>query len=125
MSIVDDSANEIIRKSTIVDSPIIYKIRTSNTPDSSSGTTTPIRATATTTWTAYPTIAGNSIQDFEIELDIDNSNTRRLWVSLSSGATDYTVLAPGSSFSFQPKNITQIFIRTASSTATFSLWVNR
>lgn len=89
------------------------------------GTTTVIRATATTTWTAYPVSATTNILSAIIECDIDNSGGRRLWVALDNVGTNYTALAPGDALELSPKASQQIFIRTNSSTATFSMWVNR
>lgn len=89
------------------------------------GTTSVVRGTATTTWTAYPTSATTNILETTIENDVDNSGSRRIWVALDNVGTNYTSLAPGDSITIAPKSKTQIYIRTASDTATFSMWINR
>jgi hypothetical protein len=95
-------------------------------PTASNGTTTVIRATATTSWVAYPTTAANDIYEFSLDNDPDNAGSRRIWVSTNNAGTDYTSLSPGDSISLSLKSsIKQIYIRSSASTATFSLWVNR
>jgi hypothetical protein len=89
------------------------------------GTTTVIRGTATTTWTAYPTTATTNIQSVVVENDRDVSGGIRIWVALDNAGTNYTSLGPGDSLEITPKSKQQIFLRTNSSTATFSMWVNR
>ena len=76
------------------------------------------RFTATTTWTAYPALAGDKIMKFIVDSDIDNSGGRRIWVAYSSGASDYVILAPGDSLEEIVGDKTQIWSRTASNTAT-------
>lgn len=88
--------------------------------DSGSGATI-LRVTATTTWTAYPTVAGDKIKKFIVDSDIDNSGGRRVRVAYSSGSSDFVSLAPGDSYEEIGGGQTQIWIRTASSTATVSL----
>ncbi len=80
-----------------------------------------IRTTATTTWTAYPVGGTKNLLEFTVTQDIDAAASRRLWVAYSSGASDYVVLAPGDSWTCRPRNRSQVWIRTASLTASFSL----
>jgi len=96
-----------------------------NNQVSDDGTTTVIRATANTTWTAYPVTVTTNILTAIVESDTDNSGGRRIWVSLDNLGTNYTSLSPGDSLQLTLKSRQQIYIRTASSTATFSMWVNR
>jgi len=92
-----------------------------NNDDSIDGSSTIVRATASTTWTAYPIGGTKNIYRFEITNDVDNPGGRRIWVAYSSGASNYVSLAPGDSWEELPRNKTQIWVRTASNTATFSL----
>lgn len=89
--------------------------------DSLDGSSSIVRDTATTTWTAYPVGGTQNIYRFDITNEVDNPESRRLWVAYSSGSSNYVVLAPGDSWEELPRNITQIWVRTASNTATFSL----
>lgn len=89
--------------------------------DSIDGSSSVVRATATTTWTAYPTVAPSNIYEFTITLDPDAASSRRLWVAYSSGSSNYVVLGPGDSWTWKPRQVTQLWVRTASSTADFQL----
>lgn len=90
--------------------------------DATVGSTAVTRATANTTWTAYPSTATTNISRFQVEVDVDNAAGRRIWVALDNAGTNYTSLAPGDMLEIQPNGIKQIYIRTATLTATFSMW---
>jgi len=85
------------------------------------GSSAIVRATANTTWTAYPVGGTRNINSFTVTVDPDAAASRRLWVAYSSGASNYVILAPGDSWEEFPKNVTQVWIRTASNTAGFQL----
>lgn len=62
-------------------------------------------------WTAVPYIAGNNIQSFIIEADIENAVTNTLSVSINGGATVLAVLYPGGVVSHLIKGtLTQVHI---------------
>ena len=90
--------------------------------DNTVGTTTVVRATATTSWVAYPSSPSTYMSRFNIENDPDNAASRRIWVSLNNAGTDYTALAPGDSMEIQPNNTRQVYIRCATLTTVFSIW---
>lgn len=89
--------------------------------DSIDGSSTLVRATATTSWVAYPVGGTKNIYEFDITNDIDNPGGRRLWVAYDNSGTNYVSLAPGDSWEDSPRNRTQIWVRCDSSTITFSL----
>lgn len=88
-----------------------------------SGSTTIVSATATTTFTLYPTTAGNIISEFTL---VNLSGNRDIWFSVDGG-TNYIEVPSDGIWSEQRLrgSITQISLRSSAQTADFKLLLLR
>ncbi len=76
------------------------------------GTSVAYSGTVGVSWTAIPTVAGNNIQEFSIEADVDNAVTNILYVSLDGGTTTAAELYPtGTYYQLIKGSQTQVHIK--------------
>ena len=123
MTIVDDNANEVIRKAAEVLGPTKYAIRTVPASASEDGQTTLARGSVGTTAILVPAVAGDRIVSFSARSATDNNAARRMEVSIDGGA-NFWVLRPGEDVGGDlAGNITQIWIRAQANTLIYEVAV--